>query len=74
MPVALIDANDAGCATLGTSRGIDKRWVNRLFNDNPLGQTTEQTPICVVRRVEWPAGEPLPPEPRRRLAAPGANI
>ncbi len=70
VPVALIDANDAGCATLGTSRGVDRRWVDRLFTDNPLGQTTEQTPICVVRRVDWPADQPLPAEPRRRLIAP----
>lgn len=70
VPVAIIDANDAGCATLGISRGVDRHWVDRLFTDNPLGQTTEQTPICVVRRVEWPADQPLPPEPRRRLIAP----
>ncbi len=62
--------NDAGCNVLGLSPGLDRRWVDRLFTDNPLGQTTEQTPICVVRRVDWPTGQPLPPEPRRRLIAP----
>jgi hypothetical protein len=69
-PVAVIDANDAGCAVLGCSRGLDRRWVERLFADNPLGQAGEQTPICLVRRVEWPAGQPLPPAPRRRLTPP----
>jgi len=69
-PVAIIDANDAGCAVLGASPGVDRRWVERLFADNPLGQSREQTPIAVVRRVDWPADETLPPEPRRRLTPP----
>jgi len=69
-PVAVIDANDAGCKVLGASPGVDRRLVARLFADNPLGQAREQTPICVVRRVAWPAGEQLPPEPRRRLTPP----
>jgi hypothetical protein len=70
LPVAVIDANDAGCNALGLSRGLDRRWVERLFADNPLGQAGEQTPVCVVRRVDWPAGEPLPPEPARRITPP----
>ncbi len=69
-PVAIIDANDAGCAVLGASPGVDRRFVERLFADNPLGQAREQTPICVVREVSWPAGEELPPEPKRRLTPP----
>jgi hypothetical protein len=69
-PVAVIDANDAGCKVLGASPGLDRRLVTRLFADNPLGQAREQTPICVVRRVAWPADRPLPPEPRRRLTPP----
>jgi len=70
VPVAIIDANDAGCAVLGASPGVDRRLVQRLFADNPLGQARERTPICVVRQVEWPAGRELPPEPRRRLTPP----
>ena len=50
--------------------GVDRKLVARLFADNPLGQAREQTPVCVVRRVAWPAGEPLPPTPRARLAPP----
>jgi hypothetical protein len=69
-PAAIIDANDAGCAVLGASPGVDRRFVERLFADNPLGQAREQTPICVVREVTWPAGEERPPEPRRRLTPP----
>ncbi len=69
-PVAVIDANDAGCAVLGASPGVDRRFVMRLFADNPLGQAREQTPICVVREVSWPDGRERPPEPRRRLTPP----
>ena len=67
-PVAVIDANDAGCNVLGASPGIDRELVRRLFADNPLGQAREQTPIAIVRRVAWPAGQPLPAEPRRKRA------
>jgi F420-0:gamma-glutamyl ligase-like protein len=70
VPVAIIDANDAGCNVLGASPGLDRRWVAGLFADNPLGQASEQTPICVVRSVAWPASDPPPPEPRRRLTPP----
>ena len=69
-PVAIIDANDAGCAVLGASPGVDRRFVERLFADNPLGQAREQTPICIVREVPWPDGQELPAEPRRRLTPP----
>jgi hypothetical protein len=69
-PVAIIDANDAGCAVLGASPGVDRRFVERLFTDNPLGQAREQTPVCVVREVRWPDDRALPAEPRRRLTPP----
>jgi hypothetical protein len=69
-PVAVIDANDAGCNVLGLSPELRRRFVERLFADNPLGQAGEQTPICVVRRVTWPPGRELPAEPRRRLTPP----
>ena len=68
--IAIIDANDAGCAVLGASPGVDRRFVQRLFADNPLGQAREQTPICLVREVPWPTGQELPAEPRRRLTPP----
>lgn len=70
VPVAVIDANDAGCNVLGASPGVDRRFVSLLFADNPLGQAREQTPVCIVRRVAWPAGQPLPAAPRRRLTPP----
>ncbi|MBI2775704.1 MAG: F420-0--gamma-glutamyl ligase [Chloroflexi bacterium] len=70
VPVAVIDANDAGCHVLGLSPGVARRQVEGLFADNPLGQASEQTPICVVHRVTWPSGEPSPPEPKRRITPP----
>ncbi len=69
-PVAIIDANDAGCNVLGASPGVDRRFVARLFADNPLGQAREQAPGCVLREGAWPPGEPLPPEPQRRITPP----
>jgi hypothetical protein len=69
-PIAIIDANDAGCAVLGASPGVDRRFVEKLFADNPLGQSREQTPIAVVREVAWTEGTDLPPEPHRRLTPP----
>jgi hypothetical protein len=31
---------------------IKEDFVKKVFRDNPIGQSSEQTPICVVRRVE----------------------
>ena len=70
VPVAIIDANDAGCAVLGASPGLQSAAVERLFADNPLGQAGEQTPIALVLHVDWPAGTPVPPPAQRRLAPP----
>ena len=50
--VAVIDANDIGRRVLGASKGVNKRCVERLFEDNPLGQGAEQTPVALVRRAE----------------------
>jgi hypothetical protein len=69
-PLAIIDANDAGCNVLGASGGVDRRLVSRLFADNPLGQAREQTPIAVVRRVDWSSAQAFPPEPHPRLTPP----
>ena len=70
VPVAIIDANDAGCAVLGASPGLAAEAVEQLFADNPLGQAGEQTPIAVVIRMDWPTGTALPSPARRRLAPP----
>jgi asparagine synthase (glutamine-hydrolysing) len=53
--VAVIDASDLAVTVLGASPGTDRDLVGVLMRDNPLGQGTEQTPVCVMR----PLG-PLP--------------
>ncbi len=48
----IIDANDLGVNVLGRSdKKITDVFSAAVFKDNPLGQTTEQTPICIVRAV-----------------------
>src|SRR3989338_923353 len=50
--VVIIDANDLGAAVLGKSnRAITDAFCKAVFKDNPLGQSTQQTPICIVRKV-----------------------
>ncbi|MDO8512042.1 MAG: coenzyme F420-0:L-glutamate ligase [bacterium] len=48
--VAIIDANDIGVQVLGASEGMNIELIRELFKDNPLGQTTEQTPLCIIRK------------------------
>ena len=49
--VGIIDANDYGQKTLGASGGVDPKFVEKVFADNPLGQADEQTPLAIVRKV-----------------------
>ena len=50
-PVVIIDANDLGVNILGASDPkISNSFCQEVFRDNPLGQTNEQTPLCIVRR------------------------
>lgn len=49
--VAIIDANDLGRRTEGVSKGVDGKFVEEVFRDNPLGQKDEQTPMALVRAV-----------------------
>lgn len=51
-PVVIIDANDLGVEALGRSdKGIKEAFCQAVFRDNPLGQTDEQTPLCIVRKT-----------------------
>lgn len=46
----IIDANDlhrADC--IGASTGVDKKYVESLFIDNPSGNAEQQTPIVVIK-------------------------
>ena len=48
--VVIIDANDLGVAVLGkSSKDISDDFCKNVFKDNPLGQSIEQTPLCIVR-------------------------
>lgn len=48
----IIDANDLGVSVLGKSRNdITDDFCKKVFRDNPLGQSTQQTPIAIVRRA-----------------------
>lgn len=50
--VVIIDANDLGVAVLGKSnKDISDNFCKNVFKDNPLGQSSEQTPLCIVRKV-----------------------
>jgi hypothetical protein len=51
VPVAIVDANDLGVEVLGASRGLNRALVVEMFRDNPLGQGSQQTPLCILRRV-----------------------
>ncbi len=49
----IIDANDLGVAVLGKSdTGISDDFAKGVFRDNPLGQSSEQTPLAIVRRLD----------------------
>lgn len=49
--VVIIDANDLGVAILGKSnKNIPDKFYKDIFKDNPLGQSSEQTPLCILRK------------------------
>lgn len=53
--VVIIDANDLGVAVLGQSNKQESpKLYQQIFRDNPLGQSTEQTPLCIVREIHNP--------------------
>ncbi|MET0628419.1 MAG: asparagine synthase (glutamine-hydrolyzing) [Acidimicrobiia bacterium] len=49
--VAVIDANDIGVNVLATSPGVRAEVVESLLRDNPLGQSSEQTPVALLRPI-----------------------
>ncbi len=54
VPVAIVDACDIGAWVVGASRGVDKKLIIKALKDNPLGQSTEQTPIGILREEKHP--------------------
>ncbi|MBV9100083.1 MAG: asparagine synthase (glutamine-hydrolyzing) [Candidatus Dormibacteraeota bacterium] len=49
--VAIIDANDMAAEVFATSDGVSEADVLAVVRDNPLGQSDEQTPFGLVRRM-----------------------
>ena len=51
--VVIIDANDLGVEVLGKSnRDLSDNFCKKVFRDNPLGQSSQQTPLCIVREIK----------------------
>jgi hypothetical protein len=49
--VVILDANYRGAFSLGKStQSISEAFIGKLFRDNPLGQSDEMTPFCIVRK------------------------
>ena len=50
-PTVIIDANDLGVSILGvSSKDLNTQLYQKAFQDNPLGQSSEQTPIAILRK------------------------
>lgn len=48
---AIVDINDLGGNILGVSDdSMDRELIARILKDNPLGQSSEQTPLGIIRR------------------------
>ena len=60
--VAIVDANDMAAEVLAAT-GIDADSVLAVLADNPLGQSDEQTPFGLVRRVRLADAAAAPAEP-----------
>lgn len=52
IPVAITDINDLEGQILGTSdKGMNRDLLVKILKDNPLGQSLEQTPLGIIRKV-----------------------
>lgn len=50
--VVVVDANYRGVYSLGKSDvALKEKFIHDVFRDNPLGQSDEQTPLCIVRKI-----------------------
>ena len=50
--VLIVDVNDIGVEILGKSHTIDADKVRGLLRQNPLGQSSESTPMGILRSVD----------------------
>ncbi|GAA4616371.1 hypothetical protein GCM10023195_72750 [Actinoallomurus liliacearum] len=50
--VCVVDANHlTGAWVVGASKGVDRKWVEKVLSDNPAGNEDEQTPIVLIRKI-----------------------
>ena len=50
--VVILDSNYRGAFSLGKStRAITEDFIGKVFRDNPMGQSDEMTPFCIVRKA-----------------------
>jgi len=54
--VAVVDVNDVGSEVLAVSTHVNRRLVQILMGDNPMGQGAQGTPVAVLR----PEAQSLP--------------
>ena len=48
----IVDINDLDGSILGSSdSGLDRGLFARVLKDNPLGQSNQQTPMGIIRRI-----------------------
>lgn len=51
--VVILDSNYRGAFSLGKStNAISEEFIGKLFRDNPMGQSDEMTPFCIVRKAQ----------------------
>jgi F420-0:gamma-glutamyl ligase-like protein len=50
--IYIVDANDIACTVLGKSgKNLPTAFGEQVFSDNPLDQSDQQTPLCIVRKM-----------------------
>jgi len=49
---AIVDINDFGGEVMGASSDkVDREFIIKVLKDNPLGQTRQQTPMGLIRKI-----------------------
>jgi F420-0:gamma-glutamyl ligase len=52
LEACVVDVNDIGGSwVLGATAGVDRKRVEAILRDNPLGQKREQTPLGLIRVI-----------------------
>ncbi len=50
---AIVDVNDIGGSwVIGATDSVDRKLLENIMRDNPLGQGDEQTPVGIVREIK----------------------